>query len=712
MKKTSIALSAVSLSVMSTLNAYAAEADNAVSAKKEFKGDRIVVSATRAEQPLSDVPASVSVVNDKQIEQFVLSNLSDLFKYDPSITSTGNAGQAQTLSVRGIGGNRLVYIQDGRRINDSYAGGGGFIVGRGYLESDNIKQIEVAKGAASSLYGSDALAGIVVIQTKTPNDLLDGSSSFAQIQTGYKSDNHEAKLSFHGARQFNDWATSVAITSRHGKETQNYSSTLPGFNSDSLSILLKAQTAMTKTDSLMVSLDLYEQETTQQLQLDDAELGNGDSTNDTNKNNALSIAYESTNATTAFDAWSGQIYISDYEQLSDQIRHSAAYVDINDYQFSQNIVGLRAQFTKLLSSNTLQHDITYGFDYDQYDTERPRFKTQMDLAGNVIFSNEPQKAFPGADTSMTGIYIQNAIDTGSALSFIAALRFDDYRMSAKDSELYDNELMADINEQAWSPKIAAAFQLNDVTKLYAQYMRGFKIPPHDQAYQNHGVEPFYQILPNPELTAETSDTIEVGIKGQTENVRFSVAYFDSKFDDFIETQLVATEPTYIPGVSKAIYQHVNLAEATVQGWELNGQYWFNDEMNVEVNLADTRGTNQETGQPLQSISPLTGSLIFATSVTDWQHSIAMRFAQAQDDVPSLTSRTGEIEPAASSEGYAVIDLYTQLSLGDWRVSGGVNNLLDKEYYVYQSVAGLAQDSAKDQYTQPGRSLSINVNYQF
>ena len=102
----------------------------------------MVISASRVAQPLAKIPASVSVVDQSQIEQFVLSDLANLFKYDPSITSTGNTGQAQTLTVRGIGGNRLVYIQDGRRLNDSYAGGGGFIVGRGYLETDNIKQIE------------------------------------------------------------------------------------------------------------------------------------------------------------------------------------------------------------------------------------------------------------------------------------------------------------------------------------------------------------------------------------------------------------------------------------------------------------------------------------------------------------------------------------------------------------------------------------------
>lgn len=119
--------------------------------------DHIVVSGSRFEQKLEDVTGSVTVITEQDIERQLAVDLQTMFKYDPSISSTGSGAGAQTLTVRGVGGNRVVFIKDGRRTNDGYAGGGGYLVGRNYFDVAGVKQVEVAKGAASSLYGSDAL---------------------------------------------------------------------------------------------------------------------------------------------------------------------------------------------------------------------------------------------------------------------------------------------------------------------------------------------------------------------------------------------------------------------------------------------------------------------------------------------------------------------------------------------------------------------------
>ena len=72
----------------------------------------------------------------------------------------------------------------------------------------------------------------------------------------------------------------------------------------------------------------------------------------------------------------------------------------------------------------------------------------------------------------------------------------------------------------------------------------------------------------------------------------------------------------------------------------------------------------------------------------------------------------EGEKTAQSNGYRVVDWYSQVEVDQWRVSMGINNLLDKEYVDYQSIAGQSEQATYEQYTQPGRSLSINVNYAF
>ena len=106
-----------------------------------------------------------------------------------SIFSAVRAGIEPFL--RGVGGNRVVFIKDGRRTNDGYAGGGGYLVGRNYFDVAGVKQVEVAKGAASSLYGSDALGGIVVITTKDPSDYLVDQQSLVKVALGYQGQSNQ-----------------------------------------------------------------------------------------------------------------------------------------------------------------------------------------------------------------------------------------------------------------------------------------------------------------------------------------------------------------------------------------------------------------------------------------------------------------------------------------------------------------------------------------
>ncbi|MGO1329231.1 MAG: TonB-dependent receptor plug domain-containing protein, partial [Idiomarina loihiensis] len=133
------AKSLLATAIFATLQATVYAADLA---KPKLETDEIlVVTGSRSKEKLEDVAGAVSVVTAEEIDIQVSNSLSDIFRYDPSISSTGSQGQAQTLSIRGIGGNRVVYIKDGRRLNDAYAGGGGYLVGRGYLDVSQLSQV-------------------------------------------------------------------------------------------------------------------------------------------------------------------------------------------------------------------------------------------------------------------------------------------------------------------------------------------------------------------------------------------------------------------------------------------------------------------------------------------------------------------------------------------------------------------------------------------
>ena len=665
--------------------------------------DHIVVSGSRFEQKLEDVTGSVTVITEQDIERQLAVDLQTMFKYDPSISSTGSGAGAQTLTVRGVGGNRVVFIKDGRRTNDGYAGGGGYLVGRNYFDVAGVKQVEVAKGAASSLYGSDALGGIVVITTKDPSDYLADQQSLVKVALGYQGQSNQVAADITAAKDLGDFAISAVYSHRDSEEVQNYVEDLPGYDARSDALLLKVEQKLDEKRTLKYTLDYFNQTTEQVITPSIQE------TEDEDTNISFALDYDSDMATAIFDKWYGQLSYSRYEQQSDQISAARNYIDYNDYGFEQDILGLKAVFSKEVKGENTEHEFVYGVDIDLYDTTRPRLKTRVLNDGTVDFTNEKQKAFPGADTSLVGVYMQDSIKFNETdWSLVAGIRYDYYALEAKKDALYADIELDDITESAFSPKLGVIYQVDDNLSWYGQYVRGFKIPPHDQAYQSHGVEPFYQILPNADLDPESSDSFEIGLRYASSDISVNLSTFYAAYDDFIETTIAGVEPTYIPNVNKTFYQYQNISETQISGVEAGIAMYVTDDILLEANVAYVDGENKDSDQPLTSISPLNGSILVSTEFGNVNWTAAWRLAKAQSDVVLDTNGN----KTTQGNGYGVVDLYANYQWQAWQMNVGLLNLLDKEYVPFELIAGQSKGTDFSQYSQPGRNVSARISYQF
>ena len=134
------------------------------------------MTATRGPKPIVDVPATVSIITDQQLERWDAVRPSDVVRYEPGVT-VGNQparGGQTNYVIRGIGENRVLLLQDGLRVQDfpgSNVGAGTY--SRNFIDLDTVKQVEIVRGPASALYGSDALGGVVNYIRKDPSDFLD-----------------------------------------------------------------------------------------------------------------------------------------------------------------------------------------------------------------------------------------------------------------------------------------------------------------------------------------------------------------------------------------------------------------------------------------------------------------------------------------------------------------------------------------------------------
>ncbi|AXY55821.1 TonB-dependent receptor [Acinetobacter chinensis] len=129
--------------------------------------ETIVVTATRSEEKIENVPALISVIDKKTIEQNPAVNLSDLIQRDPSVfvKQSGGLGQITEISIRGTRPNHTLVLKDGAHLNSQNHISALY---PSFIDTTDIGQIEILKGPASVQYGTDAIGGVIQMKTATP----------------------------------------------------------------------------------------------------------------------------------------------------------------------------------------------------------------------------------------------------------------------------------------------------------------------------------------------------------------------------------------------------------------------------------------------------------------------------------------------------------------------------------------------------------------
>ncbi len=126
--------------------------------------DQVVVTATRTERLLKNVPIQTQMISAKAIERMQVTNFRDLLEYElPGVEFTNNGGYAN-INMLGFGGKYVLFLVDGERM----AGETFDNIDYNRVDMDNVQQIEIVKGAASSLYGFNAVGGVINIITQKP----------------------------------------------------------------------------------------------------------------------------------------------------------------------------------------------------------------------------------------------------------------------------------------------------------------------------------------------------------------------------------------------------------------------------------------------------------------------------------------------------------------------------------------------------------------
>lgn len=517
------------LSVLSALGLLAANTAMAATSENtsindsnlpQVELDEIVVTATRTPTKINNVIAQTRVVDSQELKRYQGQTVLEVLKRQPgfSIKQDGGMGSSSNFYLRGYDSKRVLILIDGVRYGSMSAGQPALAL----LPTDQIERIEILYGASgSSIYGSDAMGGVIQVFTKGNNveqtnfSVTAGVGSNDHYVYGADAqfvDTQGAKLSLSASRNQTDGISALAYQTGNNKDDD-------GFESNNFS--LNASMPLTENISIGAT-GLFAKSTTE-------------FDNYTNEPNA-EIDQEN-GAISAF---------SQYEKDNLTLRLSAG----ESLDNLDNKVGDEFE-TKQRQANLLS---IYRLPSGQLQAGAEWLKQQVDITDNT--PDNGNDTYKINDRTIKSGFVGYQLNE-DAYDFQANVRYD-------DNSQFDNETIYSLG---YAVKLAPSLRLG------TSFATGYRAPSLNDLY----VESFYY-APNEDLEVEESKNLELFIESNGTLQTTRLTGFHSRVDDLINN-------TYDPSIGKYQAVNINAAELSgysfTSDWQLSnvlfgGQYTRTD----------------------------------------------------------------------------------------------------------------------------------------
>jgi hemoglobin/transferrin/lactoferrin receptor protein len=699
--------------------------------------ETVMVYARRI-QPVTRIAATVSVIPREAIERGLVSDVKELVRYEPGLSVRSDPFRfgLDTFAVRGVGGNRVAVEIDGIPAAGGFAVGSYSDSGRSFVDPAFLERVEVLRGPASSLYGSDAIGGVVAMTTLAPQSVLgpDGSrglrteAGMSGVDDGW----HAAAI---GAARIGPTQALLGYVHRAGSEADTAADVAPNprdYTSDSLLARLIADTTPGGPLAVTVEGGRLKQTTSVDAFLGLAGTRYANTTllegDDSADRHRVSLA-QRLEATSAFDSADWQLYVQGTDTRQDTLevrsavppRTPPARIE-REFRLEDRTWGAEFTAVRDLTGPRVEQSLVYGFELSRSRIEERRDGAQTNLLTGattsvILGESFPLRDFPITNVIEAGVFVQDEIRAGdSGWTLIPALRADYYRLDPDPDPMYRDDnpstVAVGLDDFSLSPKLGVIRDLGEGWIGFAQYARGFRAPPPEDV--NIGLElPLFNVraVPNPDLEPEKSNGYELGLRWEGGGARVAASGFYTDYRDFIESK-VNLGPDPVTGVT--LFQSQNVAEARIYGAELSAIVRPGEWMAVlegvgaRLSAAWARGEDRVRDQPLNSVDPASAvlSLGYDAPAGRWGGELVTTWVADKDAVDD--SRVDLYR----TDGYVVADLLAYYDFGGGlRLNLGLFNLGDAEYIEWSDVRGrVAGDPLIPYYTRPGRNVSVTLRW--
>lgn len=615
-------------------------------------------------------------------------NPGDALRGEPGLSVASDGPQGQNPVIRGLKKESVVVLVDGMRLNSAQPQG----AIASFMSAGLAQRIEVVKGPASVLYGTGALGG--AINVRLPQAQFVPGMGFEAF-TGYDSASHglnaagvlnlggeqHALMLGASTARLGDYSTPLAEVPRTGYQSSSaigqYRVRIDGAQQLRASV-------QRHTDS-----DVWYPGSNKPHP--NAAVVGSTTVHAPQQSRELSeVGYSRTGTGSAPLNLDVRLYRQDVQRAIDSYAEKLGR-DIAQTQvrFATNGLDVKADWLVLP-----EHLLSMGVNAWAMGASPDRFLASPTPVSPLV-RNLP---FADGRISALGYYLQDDMRLG-AFNVLAGVRHDTVTGSAAAINNGAQTTALERSDSATSGNLGVIFEASPLLRPYASVSQAFRAGEMRERFESSPRGDGYHYLGNPQIRPELARQMEMGLKGGSDALQYSLSAYTNRITDYITGRPTGQVLNGLP-----VKQTVNLGEVVLTGLEAQARWQYRPRQWLTAGYSQVRGENKDLSEPLFQMPADELSLGWTGSVAPgWSMDATLRLVDAQNRVATQFTKGSENATA----GFTTADVGVVYQWARQSLRVGVKNLADKAYFEHltEGVSGRETLAA-------GRSLVLGWTGRF
>lgn len=678
---------------------------------KTTKLDKITVSsANMYETNINNISKTISVIDKEDIQTQNPTSIIESMKNTPGVNFSRAGGLGGQLVMRGFNSNDLKIPMsiNGERFR------GRNTLEYNIIDPSRVEKIEIIRGPAAAIYGSESMAGMVNIVTKKPKPDFSDSFTFKPIiqNMTYESVNNlrgtriEAEGSGNGIdvqfgasyKEADDYDTPDGKAINSGFRTKGVDGGIGySFNENSrLGFNFKiSETETHRAGGLAGAPGMYAP-LGQQLYMSERPI----------KEKYFGLTYELHPDIKGIEKIDASVYRRSLwtDVVNTTYPNATSIKEVHRYVVGPTMYGgkLNAVTEEILNTKFTAGVDFYLQDWEGADAETKGTGTVANVARKKVEADSKQNNF--------GTFILAENNPTDWLVLSGNLRYDYYKTKNDADVITIPALQSKIEENKKATDDVITYALGTVVKptdwlnFAANYGTSYRTPTVNELF-GYGPYSTGYLIPNPELGSEKGSTIDFSTRLIFDDLTANVTVYKSDYKDLISFR----DFNYLGTTSR---ERINIGKATVEGLEFDLAYAFTNNLMLTWNGAYTKGTDKTNDKPLKYIAPFVSNLGLRYDGDMFYISGNAKYSKAKTRIDTSAER--------ETSSYIVYDLYAGVELNKFldyfdktTLRFGVENIFDKKYVdaTTQENINVAK-SLSNPLLEPGRNFKVSLTTRF